>query len=237
MRQVADGKKLLIWGEALVLMDCSLLPEGRVSKSLSLGWEGSADCSRWPSQQSNRYTAVCPCPWHWQQRYQMVMEDSEDGLDGNVEMHHHCLWLAGTFHLPQEVHPLHGVSDERADVQCPLQILENDGSQEVVGLQCVDNGVNQCDFYSPFYIYFWIDFKWSPSNVYFALGYRTWYWIFIFFSRYWLEVPHRTACVHLRITRTTGIQYKEKKPPAHCPLLVFVFFWSQKLKYHDNTSL
>src|SRR4029434_10974222 len=36
MRPAADGKKLILWREVLVLM------EGSVSKSLCPGWEGSA---------------------------------------------------------------------------------------------------------------------------------------------------------------------------------------------------
>ena len=42
MRPTAVGKKLFLWHEVLVLMDLSLLPEGRDSKSLCPGWEGSA---------------------------------------------------------------------------------------------------------------------------------------------------------------------------------------------------
>src|SRR4029434_3728127 len=42
MMPAADGKKLPWWREVLVLMDCSLLPEGSVTRSLCPGWEGSA---------------------------------------------------------------------------------------------------------------------------------------------------------------------------------------------------
>ena len=42
MRPAAVGKKLLLWHELLVKIDCSLLPEGSVQKSLCLGWEGLA---------------------------------------------------------------------------------------------------------------------------------------------------------------------------------------------------
>lgn len=42
IRLVADGKKLFLWREVLVLMDRSLLPEGSDSKSFCPGWEGSA---------------------------------------------------------------------------------------------------------------------------------------------------------------------------------------------------
>ena len=41
MRPVADGKKLFLWREVLVLTDLNLLPEGSVSKSICPGWEGS----------------------------------------------------------------------------------------------------------------------------------------------------------------------------------------------------
>jgi len=41
MRPVAVGKKLFLCCEVLVLKDRNLLPEGRDSKSLCLGWEGS----------------------------------------------------------------------------------------------------------------------------------------------------------------------------------------------------
>ena len=42
IRLVAEGKKLFMWREVLVLMDLSLLPEGSGSKSLCPGWEESA---------------------------------------------------------------------------------------------------------------------------------------------------------------------------------------------------
>src|SRR4029434_10201237 len=42
LRPTAAGKKLVLWREVLVLMDRILLPEGRTSKSLLPGWEGSA---------------------------------------------------------------------------------------------------------------------------------------------------------------------------------------------------
>ena len=41
MRPVADGKKLFLWQEVLVLTDLNLLPEGSVLKSICPGWEGS----------------------------------------------------------------------------------------------------------------------------------------------------------------------------------------------------
>ena len=41
----------------------------------------------------------------------------EDGLDdGRVEVHHHGLWQVEFLQLPQEVHPLLGLTDEGADV-------------------------------------------------------------------------------------------------------------------------
>ncbi len=42
MRPAAFRKKLFLWREVLVLIDCSLLPEESVSNSYCLGWEGSA---------------------------------------------------------------------------------------------------------------------------------------------------------------------------------------------------
>ena len=42
IRLTADGKKLFLWREVLVLMVRSLLPEGSDSKSWCPGWEGSA---------------------------------------------------------------------------------------------------------------------------------------------------------------------------------------------------
>jgi len=41
MRPVAVEKKLFLWCEVLVLLDRNLLPEGRDSKRLCPGWEGS----------------------------------------------------------------------------------------------------------------------------------------------------------------------------------------------------
>ena len=41
IRPTADGKKLFLCWEVLVLMDRSLLPEGSVSNSFCPGWEGS----------------------------------------------------------------------------------------------------------------------------------------------------------------------------------------------------
>lgn len=42
MRPTAVGKKLFLWCKLLVKIDCSLLLEGSVQKSLCPGWEGSA---------------------------------------------------------------------------------------------------------------------------------------------------------------------------------------------------
>ncbi len=50
--------------------------------------------------------------------------------DTAVKVHHHCLWEVEFLQLPQEVHPLLGFSDERADVQLQLEVLGDDGPQE-----------------------------------------------------------------------------------------------------------
>ena len=41
-RPVADGNKLFLWREVLVLLDRSLLPEGSDWNSVCPGWEESA---------------------------------------------------------------------------------------------------------------------------------------------------------------------------------------------------
>ena len=41
IRPTAAGKKLVFWHEILVLMDCSLLPEGSTSKTNCPRWERS----------------------------------------------------------------------------------------------------------------------------------------------------------------------------------------------------
>lgn len=56
MSPTADGEKLLLWCEVLVLMNRSLLPEGRSSNSSCPGWEGSATIllSRFSIQEANK---------------------------------------------------------------------------------------------------------------------------------------------------------------------------------------
>ncbi len=61
-------------------------------------------------------------------------------------MHHHCLWQVEFLQLPQEVHPLLGFFDEGADVQLPLEVLGDDGPQEVEGVHSVEWGVTQSDW-------------------------------------------------------------------------------------------
>ena len=60
-------------------------------------------------------------------------------------MHHHRLWQVELPQLPQEVHPLLGFLGEGADVQLPLEVLGNDGTQEAEGLHRVNWGVTQDD--------------------------------------------------------------------------------------------
>ncbi len=76
VRASADRKELFLWCEVLVLMDRSLLQEGRVSNSLCPECEGSvtcpgemADCSRSPSLQSGSWSLPVAVV------YQMVMEE------------------------------------------------------------------------------------------------------------------------------------------------------------------
>ena len=70
----------------------------------------------------------------------------EDGLnDGGVQVHHHCPWQVEFLQLPQEVHPLLGFLDEGADVQLPLEVLGDDGSQKAEGLHSVNCGVTEGD--------------------------------------------------------------------------------------------
>ena len=73
----AAGKKLFVWWKVLVLMDDSLLPEGKVSKSLWPGWEGSATIlpgiegySQSPSQQhrTRLWWRMWGWTWWWQCR-------------------------------------------------------------------------------------------------------------------------------------------------------------------------
>ena len=60
-------------------------------------------------------------------------------------MHHHRLWQVELLQLPQEEHPLLGFLCNGADVQLPLKVLGDDGSQEAAGLHNVDWGVTQGD--------------------------------------------------------------------------------------------
>ena len=70
----------------------------------------------------------------------------ENGLnDGGVEVHHHCPWQVEFLQLRQEVHPLLGFLDEGADVQLPLEVLGDDGSQKAEGLHSVNCGVTEGD--------------------------------------------------------------------------------------------
>ncbi|MED6289163.1 hypothetical protein CHARACLAT_033518 [Characodon lateralis] len=58
----------------------------------------------------------------------------EDGLnDGRVEVHHHCLWQAEHLQLQQEVPSVPILLGEGADVQLLIEILSNDGAQEMKG--------------------------------------------------------------------------------------------------------
>ena len=73
-------------------------------------------------------------------------EGGEDGLnDGGVEVHHHCPWHVEFLQLLQELHPLLGFLDEGADVQLPLEVLGDDGSQKAEGLHSVNCGVTEGD--------------------------------------------------------------------------------------------
>ena len=70
----------------------------------------------------------------------------QDGLnDGCIKVHHHWLWYVELFQLLQEVHPLLSLLAVAAEVQFPLEVLADDGSQEVVGLLSFDWGVTQDD--------------------------------------------------------------------------------------------
>ncbi len=71
MRPAADGRKLFLWCEALVLMDHSQLSEtvcvqgGRGRPQSYLHTLGSWRLVQ--VQESEWYAVVCPCRWQWQQ--------------------------------------------------------------------------------------------------------------------------------------------------------------------------
>lgn len=59
-------------------------------------------------------------------------------------MHCHCLWRVEALQLLQDIHRLLSFLGEAADVLLPLEVLGDDGSQEVEGLQCqVDKNVKK----------------------------------------------------------------------------------------------
>ena len=163
---MADGKKLFLWREVLVLMDRSPLPEGSVSKSLYPWWEGSAtifparlrilevyrswsDGRLQPTTFSADKMTRCSPPLSLAGGSSVPDGGDgggEDGLnDGGVEVHHHCPWQVEFLQLSQEVHPLLGFLDEGADVQLPLEVLGDDGSQKAEGLHSVNCGVTEGD--------------------------------------------------------------------------------------------
>ena len=107
-RPVADGKKLFLWCEVLVLMDRSLLPEGSSWNREWPGWEESAtnfltrlrvlEVCR--SSRVGRLHLLSSADDTLQSALVLGSGSSvpdgdgggEDGLnDGCVEVHHHCL--------------------------------------------------------------------------------------------------------------------------------------------------
>uniref|UniRef100_A0AAQ4QTM1 Transmembrane protein 9 n=1 Tax=Gasterosteus aculeatus aculeatus TaxID=481459 RepID=A0AAQ4QTM1_GASAC len=61
MSPTADGKKLFVWREVVVLMDLSLLPDGRGTNSFCPGWEGSATTMHQNFLQNNFEDVRCKC--------------------------------------------------------------------------------------------------------------------------------------------------------------------------------
>ncbi len=96
MRLVAEGKKLFLWCEVLVLMECSLLPEGSDSKCL---WPTPPtpvtifpaslrvpEAHRSWRDESELNDAACPCPRQQQQQQTTRWWRRWGWSDGSVEV-------------------------------------------------------------------------------------------------------------------------------------------------------
>lgn len=150
MRPAADGKKLFLWREVLVLIrgECHkqfVSGVGGVGHNLTCTLQGPGGVQvleRWKIAANH---LLCRANDTLQSAPVFGSGSSvpdgdgggEDGLnDGGVEVHHHCLWQIEFLQLLQEIHPLLCFFGEGADVQLPLEVLGYDGPQEAEGLQC-----------------------------------------------------------------------------------------------------